>query len=249
MTQCIMKTELARFVSHALGIVASITLAVGCYGPTASSTQEIELSGMIRYEDGRVLSSNGYRISLVLSGEDLFEETCGQLDHHMEGSLQLDAVSDATGTFEHNFGFAEFSALVDSDCPVSKERIGQASNLMIDVSVTADAQVCQHFCAASQASNPGCQNTCLSGGRKLICPGIAALETVRVWHGPKFLEHPKADCLRQSSRRRQLFLRCEQRPLRFLRPKKSSKEIAKSLLLIQAQRRLHLDQFRCEHTQ
>jgi nickel-dependent lactate racemase len=33
-----------------------------------------------------------------------------------------------------------------------------------------------------------------SGGRKLICPGIAALETVKVWHGPEFLEHPKADC-------------------------------------------------------
>ena len=33
-----------------------------------------------------------------------------------------------------------------------------------------------------------------SGGRKLICPGIAALETVRIWHGPRFLEHPKADC-------------------------------------------------------
>ena len=33
-----------------------------------------------------------------------------------------------------------------------------------------------------------------SGGRKLICPGIAALETVSVWHGPRFLEHPKADC-------------------------------------------------------
>ncbi|MFO0848341.1 MAG: nickel-dependent lactate racemase [Gemmataceae bacterium] len=33
-----------------------------------------------------------------------------------------------------------------------------------------------------------------SGGRKLICPGIAGLETVRVWHGPRFLEHPKADC-------------------------------------------------------
>jgi len=31
-----------------------------------------------------------------------------------------------------------------------------------------------------------------SGGRKLICPGIAALETVKVWHGPKFLEHPHA---------------------------------------------------------
>jgi nickel-dependent lactate racemase len=33
-----------------------------------------------------------------------------------------------------------------------------------------------------------------SGGRKLICPGVAALETVKVWHGPDFLEHPKADC-------------------------------------------------------
>jgi nickel-dependent lactate racemase len=33
-----------------------------------------------------------------------------------------------------------------------------------------------------------------SGGRKVICPGIAGMETVKVWHGPKFLEHPKADC-------------------------------------------------------
>jgi len=31
-----------------------------------------------------------------------------------------------------------------------------------------------------------------SGGRKLICPGLAGLDTVRVWHGPKFLEHPNA---------------------------------------------------------
>lgn len=33
-----------------------------------------------------------------------------------------------------------------------------------------------------------------SGGRKVVCPGIAGLETVSVWHGPRFLEHPKADC-------------------------------------------------------
>ena len=31
-----------------------------------------------------------------------------------------------------------------------------------------------------------------SGGRKLICPGLAAWETIRVWHGPDFLEHPQA---------------------------------------------------------
>lgn len=31
-----------------------------------------------------------------------------------------------------------------------------------------------------------------SGGRKLICPGLAALETIKVWHGPDILEHPNA---------------------------------------------------------
>jgi nickel-dependent lactate racemase len=33
-----------------------------------------------------------------------------------------------------------------------------------------------------------------SGGRKLICPGIASIETVKRWHSPQFLEHPGADC-------------------------------------------------------
>ncbi len=31
-----------------------------------------------------------------------------------------------------------------------------------------------------------------SGGRKLVMPGIVALETVQAWHSPRFLEHPKA---------------------------------------------------------
>ncbi len=31
-----------------------------------------------------------------------------------------------------------------------------------------------------------------SGGRKLIMPGLAALETVQAWHSPRFLEHPNA---------------------------------------------------------
>jgi nickel-dependent lactate racemase len=36
-----------------------------------------------------------------------------------------------------------------------------------------------------------------SGGRKLICPGLAAWETISAWHSPKFLEHPnaRAGCL------------------------------------------------------
>lgn len=31
-----------------------------------------------------------------------------------------------------------------------------------------------------------------SGGRKVVCPGLVHLETVRVWHGPGLLEHPRA---------------------------------------------------------
>lgn len=31
-----------------------------------------------------------------------------------------------------------------------------------------------------------------SGGRKLICPGIAGIDTIRAWHSPRFLEHPRA---------------------------------------------------------
>jgi nickel-dependent lactate racemase len=31
-----------------------------------------------------------------------------------------------------------------------------------------------------------------SGGRKLVCPGLASLDTIKVWHSPEFLEHPNA---------------------------------------------------------
>jgi nickel-dependent lactate racemase len=33
-----------------------------------------------------------------------------------------------------------------------------------------------------------------SGGRKVICPGIAGIDTIRAWHSPRFLEHPRAGC-------------------------------------------------------
>ena len=32
-----------------------------------------------------------------------------------------------------------------------------------------------------------------SGGRKSVCPGICSMETVKVWHGPRFIGHEKAD--------------------------------------------------------
>jgi nickel-dependent lactate racemase len=33
-----------------------------------------------------------------------------------------------------------------------------------------------------------------SGGRKLICPGVAGIQTVKRWHGPELIGHPRADC-------------------------------------------------------
>lgn len=32
-----------------------------------------------------------------------------------------------------------------------------------------------------------------SGGRKNICPGICAMETVKIWHGPRFIGHDLSD--------------------------------------------------------
>lgn len=32
-----------------------------------------------------------------------------------------------------------------------------------------------------------------SGGRKNICPGICAMETVKIWHGPRFIGHELSD--------------------------------------------------------
>ena len=31
-----------------------------------------------------------------------------------------------------------------------------------------------------------------SGGRKAVCPGLAGDETVRAFHAPRFIEHPRA---------------------------------------------------------
>jgi nickel-dependent lactate racemase len=32
-----------------------------------------------------------------------------------------------------------------------------------------------------------------SGGRKSICPGICAMDTVKIWHGPHFIGHERSD--------------------------------------------------------
>lgn len=32
-----------------------------------------------------------------------------------------------------------------------------------------------------------------SGGRKNVCPGICGMETVKVWHGPRFIGHERAE--------------------------------------------------------
>lgn len=32
-----------------------------------------------------------------------------------------------------------------------------------------------------------------SGGRKSVCPGICSMDTVQIWHGPRFIGHPRSE--------------------------------------------------------
>jgi nickel-dependent lactate racemase len=71
--------------------------------------------------------------------------------------------------------------------PATHERIGTGPNgtpfevdrrfLEADLKITT-ALIEPHFMAG------------YSGGRKSVCPGICSLETVKTWHGPRFIGHP-----------------------------------------------------------
>jgi hypothetical protein len=137
--------------------------------------QQIRISGTLRYEDGTAYSQKAFRVLLILSGERLF---ASQLDHHMEGSLTFEAVTDRDGGFSYLFPFAEFSALVDSECRISASWISQASNLTVSIAADADSDSCKNYCAASKPSDSNCASSCLSGGRKLV--GRASLEATQL---------------------------------------------------------------------
>ena len=74
--------------------------------------------------------------------------------------------------------------------PASHVRIGTGPNgtpfevdrrfLQADLRITT-ALIEPHFMAG------------YSGGRKSVCPGICSLETVKTWHGPRFIGHPRAE--------------------------------------------------------
>src|SRR5207248_6031014 len=78
----------------------------------------------------------------------------------------------------------------DARDPETHERIGTGPNgtpfevdrryLEADLKITT-ALIEPHFMAG------------YSGGRKSVCPGICSLETVKTWHGPRFIGHPHAD--------------------------------------------------------
>lgn len=107
----------------------------------------------------------------------------------------------ATGTHRPNLG-AELEAMLGAeiassvrvvnhvcDDPASHRSLGVSPNgvpMLLDRTYCdADLKITvgliePHFMAG------------YSGGRKLIMPGIAALETVQAWHSPRFLEHPNA---------------------------------------------------------
>jgi nickel-dependent lactate racemase len=125
------------------------------------------------------------------------------LDALAEGGLARERVTIliATGTHRPNLG-AELDAIlgpkiaavcrvINHVCadPASHRALGVSPN---GVPVSLDKTYCDadlkitvgliepHFMAG------------YSGGRKLVMPGLAALETVQAWHSPRFLEHPNA---------------------------------------------------------
>jgi len=65
--------------------------------------------------------------------------------------------------------------VTDAGTPILLDRVYCEADLKITVGLIEP-----HFMAG------------YSGGRKLIMPGIAAMETVQAWHSPRFLEHPSA---------------------------------------------------------
>ncbi|MFZ5517890.1 MAG: nickel-dependent lactate racemase [Candidatus Zhuqueibacterota bacterium] len=77
----------------------------------------------------------------------------------------------------------------DAKDPAGHSHLGRTSRgteVQIDsVYVNADLKITTGFIEPHLMAG-------FSGGRKLICPGIASLDTVKVMHSPKILEHPNA---------------------------------------------------------
>ncbi|MDX1931239.1 MAG: nickel-dependent lactate racemase [Capsulimonadales bacterium] len=97
-----------------------------------------------------------------------------------EELVELVGAEFATGVRIVNHDSTDFSALRDfgttpNGVPVRLNRHYTEADLRITVGLIEP-----HFMAG------------YSGGRKLIMPGIAGLETVQAWHSPRFLEHPNA---------------------------------------------------------
>jgi lactate racemase len=125
------------------------------------------------------------------------------LDALEEGGLTRDRVTIliATGTHRPNVG-EELEAMlgkeVASTCRVVNHVCTDAS-AQRDLGVTDNGvpvRLSKTYCDADLKITVGLIEphfmAGFSGGRKLIMPGIAALETVQAWHSPRFLEHPNA---------------------------------------------------------
>jgi nickel-dependent lactate racemase len=125
------------------------------------------------------------------------------LDALESGGLTRDRVTIliATGTHRPNHG-AELDSMLGRE-------IASTCRIVNHVCTDSDSQKClgvspngvpvalnRTYCDADLKLSVGLIEphfmAGFSGGRKLIMPGIAALETVQAWHSPRFLEHPNA---------------------------------------------------------
>jgi nickel-dependent lactate racemase len=125
------------------------------------------------------------------------------LDALAAGGITRDRVTIliATGTHRPNEG-AELDAILGAEIAASVRVVNhvcQDAAAMRDYGISPNGvpiRLNRTYCDADLKMTVGLIEPHFmagySGGRKLIMPGIAALETVQAWHSPRFLEHPLA---------------------------------------------------------
>ncbi len=154
--------DLAQGKTSACILICDVTRPVPNEFLLRGILEKLETAGIARQEILILIATGLHRPNL---GDEIVELVGAQIaaDYRVENH-------DGKNQDEH-----EYLGESPSGIPIWIDRRYLESDLKI-----ATGLIEPHFMAG------------FSGGRKLVCPGIAAFETITKWHSPRFLEHPLA---------------------------------------------------------
>jgi len=139
------------------------------------SEKELVLKGAVKFEDGSKVDAQALDVELQIEGSEFFatseNESCRILDHHMGAGQEVDSNVDYHSNFDVVTTLGLFTALVDSNCPISPDlEATTVDNLSLDASIPANQSNCTDFCRASvpESGYMECVNTCASGERRIF---------------------------------------------------------------------------------